>query len=332
MDGGNILTLRTQERRRVTRHLAGAEQLARGRRAMLDPLQALNRSLLLDELGRYRRRGRFPLNQAFRTRAVPEFVDSHGSRCAVAHLLEISGQAELVRHIASTDNNARVRKLARLPELRAWLVAAGLSLDEAARIQPEYCFVSQAQSCFCGEGAGSGLSTVAVATIIEAEARSIRVVVDRVEGRRPDAGAFPISVGDQQQLDSPGMVGGQVLLSRDPVEGYVDRIGWNLVIDGETVRCQLNPDTAGRPVSIDTVIEALLAEGPSCVEVLATDDSAWNRSQCDAQPAESQASNPLAGGCGFTQTDAASLGGAGLTSAALLAALVTYRRKRRSSR
>ena len=122
------------EQARVRDHLIGAERSARRRRPRLDPHTALCRALLLDELSHYRQRGRFPRNVARGTQPVPQIIDEHGTRCAVAHLMEISGQGELVRHIADTENDARVHALARLPELRAWLGAAGLSLDEAARI------------------------------------------------------------------------------------------------------------------------------------------------------------------------------------------------------
>jgi hypothetical protein len=160
----------------------------------LDRLRARNKALLLDELSLYRHRGRFPLNHDVRGRAVPKFIDSHGTRCAVAHLIEISGQHELVRQIAKTRNGARVRELARVPELRAWLDAAGLSVDEAARIQPEYCFVTQAEACFCDHGP---LSTLAIGTIVGLESASIRVRVDRIEGE-----LMGFRVGDEQSVQA----------------------------------------------------------------------------------------------------------------------------------
>jgi len=144
-----------RERRRIESHLRGAEQLARLRTPCLDRLRSLNRAMLLDELARYRRAGRFPRNYEFRNKLVPHFVDSHGTRCALAHLLEISGQAELVLDIAGRRNNARVRELSGSAELLAWLTSAGLSLEEAARIQPEYCSRTLADECFCSIGGRS---------------------------------------------------------------------------------------------------------------------------------------------------------------------------------
>jgi hypothetical protein len=300
------------ERERVRRHLAGAERAARSRRpGHLSRLQATNRALLLDELARYRRQGRFPHNHDLRAQAVPEFVDSHGTCCAVAHLLEITGQADLVRHVACTDNRARVRDLARLPELRAWLAAAGLTLDEAARIQPEYCFVTQALECFCKDG---DRDVVAVGTVVQSGEATLRLRIDRIDGDFPGA-----TVGSELSLSASGRVGEQILVTRDSA-GEIYVIGDQLSIDGTSVRCDLNRDTVNRPVSVDTVIAGLLREPSSCVEVFASDDSGWNRSQCDV-------SQPDHGGCGLSREDE-SAGAAGLASLALFMALAAHRRRR----
>jgi hypothetical protein len=90
------------------------------------------------------------------------------------------------------------------------------------------------------------------------------------------------------------------------------------------VRCQLNGETEQRPIAVDTIFQALLAEHSSCVNVLATDNSAWNQSQCG----ESESADAKEQGCGFAPTVGSSIGALDLTSAALFAALVAYRRKR----
>jgi hypothetical protein len=53
-------------------------------------------------------------------------------------LLARSGRRDLVDKVAATRNNAYIPELANDPELVAWLEASGLSLEEAARIQPSY--------------------------------------------------------------------------------------------------------------------------------------------------------------------------------------------------
>jgi hypothetical protein len=142
-----------REVRRVQHHIAGAEVLAGGSRMRRGRVATLNRRLLLDELQRYRALGRFPKNRDFPGRAVPYFVDADGTHCAVAHLMAVSGHGDLVEHIRRTNNFGKVRELARLAEVRAWVRAAGLTLGEAARIQPQYCFYSQAEACFCKRAA-----------------------------------------------------------------------------------------------------------------------------------------------------------------------------------
>jgi hypothetical protein len=223
-----------RERERVRRHLAGAEQAVRARTLALDPVRALNRALLLDELGRYRRRGRFPQNHDSR-RQIPAFIDRHGARCAVAHLMEISGQGELVQHVARVWNDARVRDLMRLPELSLWLDAAGLSAEEAARIQPEYCFLSEAEACFCQQG---GLPGVAVGTLLEVGQVAL-VRIDRIEGEAPG-----LSVGDEVAAFADGLVGAKVLLRQED-DGLFQLS--NLDFRDGAVRCDVTSTPLGGP-------------------------------------------------------------------------------------
>jgi hypothetical protein len=68
--------------------------------------------------------------------------------------LDMSGESELVRRIARERNHARVRELADEPRLAAWLAAVGLSLEEAAAIQPSY-YTGRA-ACVCGGAVGFG--------------------------------------------------------------------------------------------------------------------------------------------------------------------------------
>lgn len=56
----------------------------------------------------------------------------------MASLIERSGSPELVQRIATTRNLARVRELADEEALVAWLDTHGMTLDEAARVQPSY--------------------------------------------------------------------------------------------------------------------------------------------------------------------------------------------------
>ena len=69
---------------------------------------------------------------------MPFFRDRYGALCAMAYLIERSGRGDLVDRIAISRNNAFIAELATDPALRAWLDSVGLSVSEAARIQPTY--------------------------------------------------------------------------------------------------------------------------------------------------------------------------------------------------
>ncbi|HEU4748231.1 MAG TPA: hypothetical protein VFS56_06990 [Gemmatimonadaceae bacterium] len=100
--------------------------------------QRANRVTLIGWLREYREAGRFPLNDKFAGQFVPFFRDSRGTLCAMAYLVDRSGRSDVVDHIARTRNNALIRELTDDPRLVAWLDASGLSVSEAARIQPAY--------------------------------------------------------------------------------------------------------------------------------------------------------------------------------------------------
>ena len=100
--------------------------------------QHMGRATLIGWLREYREGGSFPWNDRFPDRAMPFFRDSRGVLCAMAYLIDRSGRRDLVDRVASTRNNGFIPELAGDPELRTWLDSVGLSVAEAARIQPTY--------------------------------------------------------------------------------------------------------------------------------------------------------------------------------------------------
>ena len=104
----------------------------------LTPEQRASRTRLIAWLREYRDAGQFPINDKFAGRMVPFFRDSKGTLCAMAYLVDRSGRADIVDYIARTRNNAFIRELTDDARLVAWLDASGLSVAEAARIQPAY--------------------------------------------------------------------------------------------------------------------------------------------------------------------------------------------------
>jgi len=128
---------------RVQAHLARVEARLRAHPPRgLTAAQRRARAVQLDRLAAYRRAGVFPHNHDFAGRRVPYFVDAHGTRCAMAYLIETAGGRDIVRLVSATANNARVVELGAMPgigeALAAWLVTAGLTIDEAQAIQPGY--------------------------------------------------------------------------------------------------------------------------------------------------------------------------------------------------
>lgn len=132
--------LELRERERIRTHLAAVEAELRGAdTGHLTAEQRRNRARHLDVLRAYVERGEFPRNLYHPGQRVPYFVDDQGVHCAVGYLIHRDGGGALVRRIAETRNNATIAELAGDPELVAWLHEAGLTPDEAARIQPAYC-------------------------------------------------------------------------------------------------------------------------------------------------------------------------------------------------
>lgn len=105
----------------------------------LTSAQRAARARALSSLHAYSVRSAFPQNTDFPGDALPYFIDRRGRRCAMAYLIEQSGGRDLVARVAATHNNARISELKDDPKLVAWLSENGITLAEAARIQPTYC-------------------------------------------------------------------------------------------------------------------------------------------------------------------------------------------------
>lgn len=124
---------------RIRDHLAGAERLLLSVDvSSLTPAQQAARAHNIELLRDYREHGAFPRNIHFADAREPYFVDDRGVLCAMAYLIAQSGRRDIVERVRSTRNNARIRELADDPVLVAWLKEAGLTVAEAARVQPAY--------------------------------------------------------------------------------------------------------------------------------------------------------------------------------------------------
>lgn len=265
------------ELERVARHVARGSRAARARDiSREDRALQLVRRLLLDELDRYVDDRRFPLNHDF-DELHPYFVDAHGTRCAVAHLMEISGEGALVAEVARTRNNARVRELADDPRVVAWLAAAGLTVEEAALIQPAYC--RTVSDCVCG---GTWVSTgylVPVEGVLEG------VIVGQGRAQvEATYGKTVAKMGDVVQIWGSSDSGTRVLIPVDsrvelpPAQKNMGLRAVALQSDGTYV-CG-DRDLAAPPLTKAQFASAVQSE--SCAKTLASLDPAWTkRIDCD---------------------------------------------------
>ena len=121
-------------------HLDGALRLLERRDlAGLSAEQRVRRASAIAELKAYRDAGIYPINRDFAGERVPYFIDPvTDAHCAVGHLMARTGYGALARRIAAADNHVRVLELRDDPEVQAWLELHGITLEEAARIQPAY--------------------------------------------------------------------------------------------------------------------------------------------------------------------------------------------------
>lgn len=171
--------------------------------------QRAARAELVRQLRRYAAEGSFPRNE-FLPGQVPFFRDARGNLCAMAFLIAASGRGDIVDHVARTRNNAYVPELADEPGLAAWLDQHGLTLAEAARIQPTYGGVDHDDDETAGKVyVATSLAVTALSTVsIVWNARSM----DRLAGHRPRAfvgiaaGAVNLGLG----LDYVGRRGGRL--------------------------------------------------------------------------------------------------------------------------
>ncbi|WP_434420025.1 Kazal-type serine protease inhibitor family protein [Nannocystis pusilla] len=138
------------DRWRIQQHLETVETELRARdTSHLPPALQAERARNLDRLHDYRVAGLFPHNSAFIGERVPFFIDEDGVACAVGHLVIESGFAEVAAEIAESENNARLLDMTH-PALSGWIAESGLTAEECARIQPEYCNCGPEFTPVCG--------------------------------------------------------------------------------------------------------------------------------------------------------------------------------------
>ena len=324
---------------RVQHHLSAAEAFAATRGlADLDPAQRLTRALLLEELARYRAEGVFPKNRDFAGKR-PTFIDADGTRCAMAHLMEIGGAADLVDEVARTSNHAYVEELAHDPRFVAWLRAAGLTVEEAARIQPSYCEATAAD-CVCTltrHRADNGPMLVWEGTVLSVADGGDHWVarVDAVIA----GDETPSHAGTERNVSASTslVVGQRFLAAGDPTQTKVFDAAIVSLEDGETTGavCLYRPAMvrfpALPPLPKADAIALVSLSNSACHDALYARDPAWKANACrdagrtqDASSADAGA--PGAGGAGDAGDatgGGCSVAGSSPESLSVLAAVVT---------
>lgn len=295
-------------------HLLGAiEMVGSAGTDGLSPAQKAQRTLLLGQLIRYAVAGRFPKNIRLPDGMEPTFVDHEGTRCAMAHLIDETGNEELVDRVAATVNHAYVRELAADGELVEWLVAHGLSIDEAGRIQPGYCG-SPAQECVCETTFIAAADLVA--GVVQADGR---LLVDEVF--LSDSG---LTVGDVLEVTyNAGAFEEGERVFADYADGAQLHYAFADADSIATSSCASFPGTPPETLDVSVVLD--IVNGAECVETLQAADPNWvDEGECGG-PGE-QGGGDGAGGGGAVE-DGGSSGGCTFASlpshdAALLMALM----------
>ncbi len=299
------------ERERIARHLERAEALARSHdTSKLSALQRLVRAVVLTALQDYREAGLYPRNVE-RAERTPVFVDGSQTRCAVAHLMELGGEASLVQRIAQERNHARVPELASEPRLVAWLEAAGLTLAEAAAIQPSYSNKVYHGACVCGgpipgggwlnplagqESLGPAEGVLVGKLVDVGEHGAARMRVESILGDAPDYSPgqeVAISLLHKNLRNPDPNAGDSVVV---PVQALSHELYAITLADDGSYECESAPDITVGPLSVQQ-LDHLLRD-PDCDETLASYNADWVKtsgkdpSQCSFSPASANQEAP----------------------------------------
>lgn len=285
---GPVRLPRLDERRRLDRHFRRVlRQLRRHTPHGLTASAQQRRRAHIAELERYRKRGRFPLNEHHPGRRLPIFVDAHGTRCAMGHLIDRAGGGAIVDFVAANHNLARVHDLAALPAFVAWLTANGLTVDEAALIQPSYCEAPADCTCTEIQGKSYAVGTVSNATTgsggggAGGGGGASNELVLQVTDIYGNAG---IDVGDELELPSwvELEVGDQIIADLGTFGTMLGNP--RLITDGQVAMssCGLHTSPPG-PLPVDVFVDAALsANHGACASTLGAHNPAWVKATGDA--------------------------------------------------
>jgi hypothetical protein len=97
---------------------------------------AARRALNIQRLRDYRVAGVYPRNRVVDAQANV-FVDENGHHCAVANLMRLDGETDLIEQTFQSNNRVVLASVTQGP-LYDWILGSGFTQDEIARIQEPY--------------------------------------------------------------------------------------------------------------------------------------------------------------------------------------------------
>ncbi len=257
-------------------HFAAAVALLRASEPRhLDGAQRLVRKLLLDAIEGYAYRGVFPRNRHFPGERKPTFVDEDGTHCAVAHLLDLTGQSALVQEVRLRRNFAAVSEMAENARFADWAREVGFTVEELALLQPAYCDIARYE-CVC-EQVRPLEANEALAVVVGRDDGTFEVT-EVLSSRLPLAKGS-IGVASRPAYSAPSLVR----------LAYVEDLG---VFDvqhlmgarGDGPSCGIRASSS-LPLTYEQAAEALLSAGPrACADYLRSLDQRWDETGRDIDP------------------------------------------------
>jgi len=193
----------------------------------------------------------------------------------MGHLIDHAGGGAIVDFVAANHNLARVHDLAALPAFVAWLTHNGLTVDEAALIQPAYC--EAPASCTCSDIQGKSFAAGTVSNAMTGAGGSGGASSDLVLTVTDVYGNTDIEVGDELELPPwDDIEAGDQIIS--DLGSFGTMLGYpRKITDGQVAMstCGLQASPPG-PLPVDVFADAALsADGAACASVLSAHDPAW---------------------------------------------------------
>lgn len=130
-------TYATVEDERIRNHLENTEvQMRKVDCSNMSNEMKQAREEKIKLLHEYWMMGKFPINTEYPMKRLPHIKDEFGTPCAMAYIIEESGDRQLVEELQET-NNVFIKDV-NDGKLIDWIITSGITKEEACQIQPTY--------------------------------------------------------------------------------------------------------------------------------------------------------------------------------------------------